>query len=191
MSSEWLNSCEGWHSGMKLCKRGYCSAKHRYTKYPSAYANAHASSVCQGKVSDPSGVTEADSVYMDKLEQRKETGEKSDLQRWFQEKWVNVCPEFHSGADHAAITKDKGDMEPCGRSIASTQSSDYPYCRPMYRIDERTPKTVSELSKDELREMCKKKRAIQPGLTRSPRRVYVSSLDGKLSAPRTKGKDVK
>lgn len=39
----------------KLCKRGKAAAKARYKKYPSAYANLHASSVCSGKAKDLSG----------------------------------------------------------------------------------------------------------------------------------------
>lgn len=34
--------------GIKLCARGYCTAKSKFSKYPSAYANGYASQVCEG-----------------------------------------------------------------------------------------------------------------------------------------------
>ena len=34
---------------IKLCPRGYCTAKSKYSVYPSAYANGYASQVCSGK----------------------------------------------------------------------------------------------------------------------------------------------
>jgi hypothetical protein len=64
------------------------------------------------------------------------------LNRWFNEQWINVCE----------LPK----IVPCGRSIASMKS--YPYCRPMYRITDDTPKTISELSKKELKSRCQHKR---------------------------------
>lgn len=66
------------------------------------------------------------------------------LDRWFKEKWVNVC-------------KPKGkSYETCGRKKSSWKN--YPYCRPLKRINSSTPKTVGEIGKSKIREMCKKKR---------------------------------
>jgi len=64
------------------------------------------------------------------------------LNRWFKEKWINVCK----------LPK----IVPCGRSVATMKS--YPYCRPMYRVSKDTPMTVGELSVKELRSRCSTKR---------------------------------
>jgi hypothetical protein len=67
------------------------------------------------------------------------------LDRWYKEKWVNVC---------------KQNMPPCGRTQSSLKN--YPYCRPSIRVNINTPMTVSELVKKygskKLQELCKKKR---------------------------------
>lgn len=44
---------------------------------------------------------------------------KSGLDRWFAEKWIDVCTG-----------------KPCGRSKSSSRK--YPYCRPKYRINSNT-----------------------------------------------------
>jgi hypothetical protein len=69
-------------------------------------------------------------------------GEKTTLDRWFEEKWVNVCE----------LPK----IVPCGRSQASNK--DYPYCRPLKRVSKDTPKTVGELTLEQIEERCEKKR---------------------------------
>lgn len=135
----WLNQCQGYHEDMKLCKRGYCSAKAKYDVYPSAYANLYASAVCQGKAADYGGQTYADTNYTQQLHSQTEP---SNLQRWVQEKWVNVCePEYPA----------------CGRETAS--STDYPYCRPSVRVNQETPTTVNELSIAQIQQLCAQKRA--------------------------------
>ena len=63
--------CEGWNPKMKLCERGYCSAKQKYQVYPSAYANAYASKVCQGKAPDANGVVQAETEYLEELTDRR------------------------------------------------------------------------------------------------------------------------
>ena len=40
----------------KLCPRGKAAAKRKFAVYPSAYANAYASKICDGKLQAPSGV---------------------------------------------------------------------------------------------------------------------------------------
>ena len=52
------------------------------------------------------------------------------LDRWFKEKWVDV----KTG-------------KPCGRKKGEKRG--YPACRPSKRISSKTPKTRSELSKEE------------------------------------------
>jgi hypothetical protein len=66
------------------------------------------------------------------------------LDRWFKEKWVNVCKP-----------KGKG-YQTCGRSKSSKRG--YPYCRPLKRVNSKTPKTVGEIGKEKLKRMCSKKR---------------------------------
>ena len=44
----------------KLCPRGKAAAKRKFKVYPSAYANAYASKICEGKIKDPSGVKRKD-----------------------------------------------------------------------------------------------------------------------------------
>jgi len=62
------------------------------------------------------------------------------LDRWFKEKWVNVCKN----------------NSPCGRTKSSWKR--YPYCRPSVRVNKNTPKTAGEIGKAKLRKMCKLKR---------------------------------
>jgi len=66
------------------------------------------------------------------------------LDRWFKEKWVNVCKP--KGKGYAV----------CGRSKSSRKG--YPYCRPSKRISPQTPKTVGEIGKAKIKKMCSKKR---------------------------------
>ena len=66
------------------------------------------------------------------------------LARWFKEQWVDLC-------------KPKGKTyKPC-----SSQGKNYPYCRPLMRINKHTPMTVNELLKKygatKINEMCSKK----------------------------------
>ena len=66
---------------------------------------------------------------------------KSGIKRWHNEQWINVCklPKIVS----------------CGRKKSSW--SNYPYCRPRYRINSRTPKTAGELTKAEIKRRCSAK----------------------------------
>ena len=140
----------------KLCRRGVEAAKRKYDIYPSAYANAYAAKVCQGKAADARGRRRADRRYVASLRQRPS----SALRRWFAERWVNVCepPPFPA----------------CGRRSGSLKPRDYPYCRPLRRVSKATPKTVGEMSRRELAAMCaKKERRMRSHRGRSPSRVYV------------------
>ena len=47
--------CMNEDANIKLCKRGYCSAKAKYKVYPSAYANGYAVKVCKGLMPDVTG----------------------------------------------------------------------------------------------------------------------------------------
>lgn len=77
----------------------------------------------------------------------KYSGEKyyksNDLGRWYKEKWIDAC----------AWPKRKS----CGRTKASIKSK-VTYCRPSKVVDSRTPKTVQELSKAQIKSRCKRKK---------------------------------
>ena len=147
---------------LKLCPRGYCTAKHKFEVYPSAYANGYASQVCKGSKPDYLGETSGDDAYLGKLEERKETESSNPLQRWFKEDWRNVC---ETDADGNYLT--------CGRKKASLNPKDYPYCRPKNKLEGTTVKSIDELSQDEINRMCAQKRSIEPGVDGKPTRVYV------------------
>lgn len=67
----------------------------------------------------------------------------SSLKRWFDEKWVDVC----------YLPK----IVPCGRTT-DDRNHPYPYCRPLHRITPSTPQTLRELSRNELKSRCRRKR---------------------------------
>jgi hypothetical protein len=119
----------------KLCERGKKTAQKKFKVYPSAYANAYAVQVCQGKKPDLQGKFIVDKKYSNKKISPKNTG----LDRWFKEKWIDVCTG-----------------KPCGRKSKSKRK--YPYCRPSKRINKQTPTTKQELTKKEIKELCEKKR---------------------------------
>lgn len=132
-----------------VCPRGYCTTIKLFKVYPSAYANGYAASVCKGKKPDADGNTYKDKAYMSKLQKTNVKG--NDLQRWFKEEWVNVCKKGTSSGGYA----------PCG----TNHGKKYPYCRPYNKLPGTTVKTVKEITKKELRHMCK----IKSG----PERVYL------------------
>lgn len=140
----------------KLCKRGINAAKKRYKVYPSAYANAHASKVCKGQIKDLNDEYKIDRRYIKGRKRLSSTG----LNRWFKEKWVNVCEK-----------DSKGKYKPCGRKNAKLDSKEYPFCRPSIRVTKDTPKTVKEMSKGEIERRCKRKRSVSQGKKGKPTRV--------------------
>lgn len=111
----------------KLYNEVLADAKKRFKKWPSAYASGWVVrhyKLRGGRYSDKPSYTD------------------TDLKRWFDEKWINVC--------------ELPRIVPCGRRKASMD--DYPYCRPMNRVSKKTPKTVGELSAKELKERCSRKK---------------------------------
>jgi hypothetical protein len=111
----------------KLYNQVVADAKNRFKVWPSAYASGWV--VRRYK--------ELGGLYKT---QNPETP--TTLDRWFKEKWVNVCE----------LPK----IVPCGRSRASMK--DYPYCRPLKRITKQTPKTARELTSQQIEKRCKKKK---------------------------------
>ena len=130
--------------------------KNRVAVWPSAYASGQLVRDYKRIFAEKYGVHE--NPYLTQKPNKQITG---NLDRWYKEVWVNVCE------------KDKnGKYIPCGRSKADMNPSNYPYCRPTYRISTNTPKTISEFNAKELYEMCKYKRSKPQGIKNKPTRIY-------------------
>tara|TARA_R100001163_G_C5018602_1_gene162073 strand:- start:90 stop:614 length:525 start_codon:yes stop_codon:yes gene_type:complete len=118
----------------KLYRKCRQAVKERVKTWPSAYASGQ---VVQ-EYKDAGG----------KYSGKKDSSDGID--RWFEEKWVNVCKKTKGG-----------NYKKCGRK--SDSNAKYPYCRPTIRVSKDTPKTVSEIKKDKgkdkLKKMCEKKRS--------------------------------
>jgi len=111
--------------------------KQRVKAWPSAYASGQV--VKEYKA--------AGGRYSGEKPSKKE----ASLSRWFEEEWVDLCRP-----------KKGGGYQPCGRKDTSMSRKEfiktYPYCRPMNKVTKSTPKTVSQLSKDEIEKRCQQKR---------------------------------
>lgn len=151
------------NKSIKTCPRGYCTAKAKYEVYPSAYANGYASAVCQGHKPDFLKVTQPNQEYMERIGKLKsgDLQQSSNMGRWFKENWVNVCEP-----------KTNGQYQPCGRKKGKLNQSDYPYCRPEFRIDSHTPMTVGEIiekhGETEIANLCQAKRSRAQGVEGKP-----------------------
>lgn len=141
---------------LKLCPRGYCTAKQKFEVYPSAYANGYAVSVCKGNQPDSTGKTKNSYNGIPKPQH-------SALDRWYKEQWVNVC----EGGDGP------GGYANCGSGDGIDNPESYPYCRPYYKLAETSAKSVGELTKTELAKMCRAKRSRKQGVKGKPTRVYL------------------
>jgi hypothetical protein len=113
-----------------LYNRVKAAAKKKFKVWPSAYASGWV-------------------VREYKRRGGKYSGKKNvreGLARWFAEKWINVCKLPKSIA--------------CGRpkTSLSTWKKKYPYCRPSKRVSRSTPRTAKELSKEEIKRRCQRKR---------------------------------
>lgn len=140
----------------KLCSRGYCTAKHKFKVYPSAYANGYAVQVCNGKNPDYDGKTLSQNIKSRKIVS-------NGLKKWFQEDWVNVCEKGNG----------PGGFKPCGRRKANLDKTNYPYCRPYHKTRHTKLVTAKELSAREIQMMCKKKRMNAQGVDGKPTRVVL------------------
>jgi len=146
---------------LKLCRKGYCTAKHIFDVYPSAYANGYATSVCKGVKPDIYGELKENKKYTSKF---KNSAKNNSLDRWYKEKWVNVC-EKGSGPGGYAV---------CGSGKGLDDLKNYPYCRAYYKLPGTTVVTAQELKKEEIEKMCKKKRSLEQGVDGKPTRVYLN-----------------
>lgn len=147
---------------LKLCPRGYCTAKHKFDVYPSAYANGYAVQVCKGTKPDFRGRQQND--Y-----QESDSDSDSDLTRWFKEEWIDVCQ-----------TSRTNKHVPCGRSNKSKRP--YPYCRPLKKSPSTPVKSYQELTPREIKKMCQIKKEAEKGERkhkgRKPNRVYLDQIAG-------------
>lgn len=156
---------------IKLCPRGYCTAKNKFEVYPSAYANGYATSVCKGDKPDALENTIPDKEYIKKLEMRKKKSPKKtdSLKRWYNEEWVNLC-EKGNGPGGFAV---------CGSGKGINNPDDYPYCRAYYKLPGTKVVTVEELKDnlseseldDLIKKMCSKKRSLEQGINGKPTRI--------------------
>lgn len=138
MSSEPVNKV--------LYNRVKTEAKRRFKVWPSAYASGWVVKTYKargGKYRRKSSRRKSHKKSRKFRKSRKKSRKKSrsPLGRWFAEKWIDVCTG-----------------KPCGRKSARTSPRKYPYCRPKYRISSKTPKTIRELSKAEIKQRCLRKR---------------------------------
>ena len=119
---------------MKTYNRIKAKAKTKFKKWPSAYASGW--------------LVKEYKKAMKKKHQKPYMGEKTTegITRWFKEKWHNVCK----------LPK----IVACGRPKTDMKSwkKDYPYCRPRFRVNSKTPATSKELSKAEIARRCTLKR---------------------------------
>lgn len=118
--------------------------KRKYV-WPSAYASANLVREYKKRGGKYSGSRNNSTSRRNSRSRNNSTSRRSSnqgLSRWFREKWVDACSPS---------------LKPCGRR--SVKSGKYPYCRPSVRVSPQTPRTIREISKDELRRRCSRKRS--------------------------------
>jgi hypothetical protein len=122
---------------MKLYNRIKAETKRKFKVYPSAYANAYLVKEYKRRGGKYSGRRPSKSSSTRRI--TRSTG----LTRWFAEKWIDICTNKSCGRPSTNI---------------SNWKKSYPLCRPSRRVNRSTPKTVSELSKSEIKRRCSRKR---------------------------------
>lgn len=120
----------------KLYEKVKKMAKAKFKAWPSAYA----SSWLVKEYKKQGGTYNTESMRSGG--KRKTSGTKTSLNQWYKEKWINVCK----------LPK----KVPCGRSVKNRKSP-YPYCRPSIKVNSKTPKLSSSLSKKERKSRCVRK----------------------------------
>ena len=117
-------------SNSKLYNLIKSEAKRKFNVWPSAYASGWLVKEYKKRGGKYSG---------------KKPSKNFGLSRWYAEKWVNICTSPRRS---------------CGRPSTKIHNwtKKYPYCRPTRRVNKSTPKTVSELSRKEIKRRCSKKR---------------------------------
>ncbi len=152
---------------LKLCPRGYCTAKTRFEVYPSAYANGYAVTVCKGENPDAENKISEDPKYMERLQNLSKKSERktNPLNRWYREQWVNLCEKDENGPGGFAV---------CGTGKGIENPENYPYCRAYDREEGTQVVTAKELKQyfpEYIEKMCAKKRSLPQGIDGKPTRV--------------------
>lgn len=113
----------------KLYEKVKRETKKKFKVWPSAYASAYLVKEYKRRGGKYRGKRDAN----------------VGLEKWFKEKWINVCKLPRK--------------IPCGRPKTSLSDwkKKYPYCRPSKRVGN-SPKLASELSKNEIKRRCSRKR---------------------------------
>lgn len=130
-------------------------AKKKFDVWPSAYASGWLVQEYKRRYREKYGAKS--NPYRDQKSERGKPTD-SDLDRWFEEDWRNVCEK-----------DSRGNHKPCGRASAKSKSK-YPYCRPKNRVNSKTPTTISELSRSEIQSICRRKKG--------PKRIRLDRSSG-------------
>lgn len=143
----------------KLYENVKAQAKRKFDVWPSAYASGWLVKtykarggtyrVQDGKSKpDRPAKKQAEGPVKKQAEGPAKKQAEGPLARWYDEKWVDVCRYLETGK-----------LASCGRHRATmSRDEKYPYCRPSIRISEKTPKTLDEISREELERRCRVKR---------------------------------
>lgn len=125
-----------------ICPRGYQSVLKYYKPFPSYQAIQEAREICDGETPDWEGITKKEHSSANYIKiSIKET---DPFNTWFNQKWVDICRKTRSG-NHPPCYYKKGDW---------STGADTGSCRPMNRISADGPKTLGELSNEELSTIC-------------------------------------
>lgn len=168
-------------TNQKLYKKIEKEVKERVEVWPSAYASGQLVAEykrrggkykCVKKSSKKGGRKRSQRSQRSRRNSRKRSRKRSrqsnkrggSLDRWFKEDWRNVCKKTPSGK-----------YARCGRKEANMKASEYPYCRPLHRINKDTPKTIGELGKKKIDQMCKRKKRTMKKSKGRQTRVYVKN----------------
>jgi hypothetical protein len=147
-------------TNMSLYNKVKKIAKQKFDVWPSAYASGWMVKEYKKRGGGYSG---------------KKTPKNTGLNRWFDEKWINVCklPKKVS----------------CGRPSTSISKwkKTYPYCRPSKRITNSTPSLSSGLTKKEIKRRCStKKKSPSKRVFGSPKRKSPKRKSPKRKSPKRK-----
>lgn len=128
-------------TNLKLYNQVKNEVKLKFKKWPSAYA----SGFLVQEYKKRGGTYKLKSQSKTKTQSTKRSRSKiNPLSRWYKEQWIDVC--------HLP------DIVPCGRETTGKDNRDYPYCRPLKKINKNTPQTARSLSKSQRKRLCSKKR---------------------------------
>ena len=117
-------------------------AKKKFKVWPSAYASGWMVREYKKRGGEYKDTVDNKNNKNNKNNMNNKKKDPTLLHRWFLEEWINVCE----------LPK----IVPCGRPKSSFEN--YPYCRPRKRVSPETPKTASELSEQDIKTRCAKKR---------------------------------